>query len=162
MQHCILCILALAFLITSIVTPFVAQYSGFGTTKKEVIRAFTNTLNDKQKRTYEKIIIHRRNVYLEGLLLGLAFACVCVLIVLHTQPLSNTWVYGCLGVFVLFITTFLYYILTPKPEYMVSILTSKKQNKAWIKVYRHMQVVMYGSFTCALVASFLICSYAVC
>ena len=162
MEHCVLCIIALAFLITSIITPFVAQYSCCGDSKSKVIQSFMNALNAEQKKKYEEVVVHRRNTYLEGLLVGLIFTCLSVLLVLHTQPFKYIWAYGCLGVCVLFLTTFLYYILIPKPLYIVSILTSESQNRAWMKVYRHMQVAMYGSFACALIASFLICSYWIC
>ena len=146
---CTLCAIAVAFLATSIATPFIA------TSKHPLHRAFQSTLDHDQNTRYEHIALHRRNLYLQGLILGVIVACLVVGVVMRVAPLSNDMSYGCLAVVVLFVVEFLYYMLSPKGEYMVTVLKTQKQREAWLKVYRHMQVSMYGSFACALVAAFV-------
>ena len=163
---CIICLMAFILLFTSIATPIVATYLpdetlNQGQTKQTIHQAFEQTLNQTQKQKYKKIIQMRRNIYLQGLLVGIVLSCIVVAIVMHTSPLSNRFVYGCLGVVVLFVSLFLYYILYPKPEYMLDVLNTEKQRMAWLKVYRHMQVSMYGSFAFALVGTFLMFTFVV-
>lgn len=146
---CTLCAIAIAFLATSIATPFVA------TSKHQLHRAFQRTLDRDQNMRYERIALHRRNLYLQGLILGVLVACLVVGVVMRVAPLANNTSYGCMAVVVLFVVEFLYYMLSPKGEYMVTVLKTQKQREAWLKVYRHMQVSMYGSLACALVASFV-------
>lgn len=146
---CTLCAIAVAFLATSIATPFVS------TSKHQLHRAFQSTLDSDQNTRYERIALHRRNLYLQGLVLGVLVACLVVGVVMRVAPLANNTSYGCLAVVVLFVVEFLYYMLSPKGEYMVTVLKTQKQREAWLKVYRHMQVSMYGSLACALVASFV-------
>lgn len=104
---------------------------------------------------YQRIVSHRRNLYIQGLVVGILVACLVVGVIARVSPLTNDVSYGCLAVVVLFVVEYLYYILSPKGEYMVSVLYTEEQRKAWLNVYRHMQVSMYASFASALVASFV-------
>lgn len=146
---CALCAIAFVFLATSIASPVVAS------SKQHLHHTFQQTLNDDQNQRYERIVQHRRNLYLQGLVLGVVVACLVVGGVMQVAPMSSNVSYGCLAVVVLFVVEFLYYMLSPKGEYMVSVLETQEQRDAWLAVYRHMQVSMYGSFACALVGSFL-------
>ena len=148
-NSCTLCAIAFVFLATSIASPFVAS------SKHHLHHKFQRTLSDDQNRRYERIVQHRRNLYLQGLVLGVLMACLVVGVVMQVAPMSNEVSYGCLAVVVLFVVEFLYYMLSPKGEYMVSVLDTQEQRDAWLAVYRHMQVSMYGSFACALVGSFV-------
>ena len=148
-NSCTLCAIAFVFLATNIASPIVAS------SKQHLHYAFQQTLNDDQNQRYERIVRHRRNLYLHGLVLGVLVACLVVGVVMRVAPLTNEVSYGCLAVVVLFVVEFLYYMLSPKGEYMVSVLDTQEQRDAWLAVYRHMQVSMYGSFACALVGSFL-------
>lgn len=151
--QCALCAIAVAFLLTSIVIPFVSR------AKSQQHTNLHDTLNDEQQKRYERIVGHRRNLYLQGLVVGLLVACFVVGVIMQTHPLLTNTSYGCIAVIVLFVTEFLYYILSPKGEYMIDVLDSAEQRRAWMDVYRHMQVSMYGSFACALVASFLLFTF---
>ena len=146
---CALCAIAFVFLATSIASPVVAS------SKQHLHHTFQQTLNDDQNQRYERIVQHRRNLYLQGLVLGVVVACLVVGGVMQVAPMSSNVSYGCLAVVVLFVVEFLYYMLSPKGEYMISVLETQEQRDAWLAVYRHMQVSMYGSFACALVGSFL-------
>jgi hypothetical protein len=159
---CLICIIALILLFTSIVSPIVATATTTLTQLKTqpqtltVHQAFERALDPIQKETYERIVKRRRTIYVQGLLLGVLLACVVVGIVMHCAPMQHSIGYGCVGVVVLFVTLFLYYILSPKPEYIVNVLHTEEQRVLWMKVYRRMQVSMYGSFAFACVGSFVL------
>lgn len=148
-NSCTLCAIAFVLLATSIVVPFVAH------TKHHLHKTFQNTLDTDQQMRYQRIVSHRRNLYIQGLVVGILVACLVVGVIARVSPLTNDVSYGCLAVVVLFVVEYLYYILSPKGEYMVSVLYTEEQRKAWLDVYRHMQVSMYASFASALVASFV-------
>lgn len=151
--QCCTCVLALAFLIASIVFPFTAYGTGV-TSASGAIQTFVSTLNSQQRTTYERVVKHRRNLYMQGLVVGLVLASIIVGYMRVVKNVATT-LCGCTAVVIVFVTTCVYYILSPKPVYMVEILTTAEQRKAWVDVYRGMQVNMYGSFIGALIASFV-------
>ena len=151
--HCLTCVLALAFLITSIVIPFTA-YGTATTSKAGSLSRFVGTLDETQRQTYEKVVAHRRVLYVQGLVAGLVLAAL-VVGPMRLYSGASASLCGCTAVVLVFVTTFLYYILAPKPVYMVEILTTSAQRRAWVNVYRGMQVTTYGSFAGALVAAFV-------
>ena len=152
-SHCLTCILALAFLLTSIIIPFTA-YGAFSTNKSTAIKHFVSLLDPKQRETYDTVVTQRRSIYVYGLILGIVLAAVIVLFIRSTSNVS-AGVCGCVAVVVVFVTTFFYYILSPKSVYMVQVLTTPQQRNAWVNVYKTMQITTYGSFLGALVASFV-------
>lgn len=154
-SSCTLCAIAFVLLATSIATPFVAH------SKHQLHSTFQHTLDTDQLTRYQRIVSNRRNLYLQGLVLGVIIACLVVGVVMRVAPLTNDISYGCLSVSVLFVVEYLYYILSPKGEYMVSVLQTDEQREAWLDVYRHMQVSMYGSFACALVAAFVLFTFVI-
>jgi hypothetical protein len=153
-SHCLTCFLALAFLLTSLAIPFTA-YGVSATSADGAIPRLVASLDPQQRRTYEGIVSLRRRLYVHGLVLGVVLAA-CVVAGMRAYGSCSTTLYGCTAVVVVFVTTFLYYILSPKPVYMVEVLRTTEQRRAWVDVYRAMQVTTYGSFAGALVASFVL------
>lgn len=152
-SHCLTCVLALAFLLTSIAIPFTA-YGTATTSKAGALSRFEATLDASQRKTYAQVVAHRRALYVQGLIAGLLLACV-VVGPMRIYGNASASLCGCAAVVLVFVTTFLYYILSPKPVYMVEVLTTPAQRRAWVDVYRGMQVTTYGSFAGALVAAFV-------
>ena len=151
--HCLTCVLALAFLLTSIAIPFTA-YGTATTSKAGALARFEATLDATQRQTYERVVAHRRALYVQGLVAGLVLAAV-VVGPMRVYGGASASLCGCAAVVLVFVTTFLYYILAPKPVYMVEVLTTPAQSRAWVDVYRGMQLTTYGSFAGALVAAFV-------
>ena len=115
---------------------------------------FEATLDATQRQTYKRVVAHRRALYVQGLVAGLVLAAV-VVGPMRVYGGASASLCGCAAVVLVFVTTFLYYILAPKSVYMVEVLTTPVQRRAWVDVYRGMQVTPYGSFAGALVAAFV-------
>jgi len=62
----------------------------------------------------------------------------------------------CLTVVVAFITNYFYYVLTPKKKWMLESVTTPEQTKAWLEMYRSMQIYYHGSLVVGLVSVGLI------
>ena len=84
---------------------------------------------------YIKISNERRNIYFQGLILGILIS-YFILTFLNIKNLYHRIT------FFLAITlsvSVLYYFLIPKSDYMLNHLTTQQQNKAWLEVYVNMQ-----------------------
>jgi hypothetical protein len=136
------CIISLTLLLSMIFTSVLS--SPYFT--KKVDHNLKKTLDDNQAKEYQKIVSERLTLYV-----GLSV--ISVLRCLYKTTLMNSI---CWGIVTLFIVLHLYYILSPKSKYMVTILNTQEQRNEWIKVYRTMQYRHYGSFACALVITLLL------
>jgi len=107
-------------------------------------------VNDNLKRElspelaelYIKLSNERRNLYIQGLLLGLLLS---YFTVKYVKPVNKFHV----STFFLAITisvSGLYYYLMPKSDYMLNHLKTESQNKAWLSVYNTMKHRYYLGF----------------
>ena len=62
----------------------------------------------------------------------------------------------CITVFIAFFTNYFYYILTPKTDWMLNHIDSREQTKAWLEMYRTMQVYYHSSLVVGIIAVGLI------
>jgi cbb3-type cytochrome oxidase subunit 3 len=95
----------------------------------------------------------RTQIFFTGYLIGFFLA--GLLIYYNTQikkdkmgPLAMV----CLTISVAFITNYFYYILTPKTKWMLDSIEDPEQAKAWLKMYKSMQIYYHGSLALGLVA----------
>lgn len=115
------------------------------------------TLSEELDQIYTTIAIERRNLYLQGLLLGLILAT----LLSRTIKTSNKFYRASFGLALTLMTAFTYYSLMPKSDYMLNHLKTAEQNKAWLDVYKTMKYrYMIGVLGGALAAIPL--SYALC
>lgn len=115
------------------------------------------TLSEELDLIYTKIAIERRNLYLQGLVLGLVLATALA----WKIKISNKFHKVSFMVAITLMVAFSYYSLMPKSEYMLNHLKTSEQNKAWLEVYKTMkQRYMLGVIGGALAAIPL--SYAMC
>ncbi len=112
-------------------------------------------LDDEEKKYYNEIIKMRKTIYLQGLMLGF----VCSLIFLFINKFKSKQVILLTSISITFVINYFYYILYPKKKYMISILNSKKENKAWLKIYKTMQIRYHVGFLFGLGAAFFMQSF---
>jgi hypothetical protein len=110
-------------------------------------------LNPSEKKEYEEIINMRKTIYFQGLILG--FIISIFFIVLTKQYNTNKQSILITSLAITMFVNYLYYILYPKKKYMISILDSKRENEAWLNIYRNMQVryhygIIFGILTAGL------------
>jgi len=106
----------------------------------------------KEQIIYQEVINKRRNIYYTGLLLGVVIAC----IFLYLTKSTNYYYKLFIAIAITFFINYFYYILYPKPLYMLEILDTNKENKAWLKIYRYMQIRYHLAFLFGLCFAFFL------
>jgi hypothetical protein len=129
------------------------------TKKGAVMKDFKESLNEKQKEKYEDITNNRRNIYTNGLMLGAVLSIATIYILGKKQLLSINNL--CIFVSTVLITSYLYYILSPKGEYMIIHLNDAEQREKWLKIYKKMQFNYHAGLVFGIV-SVIIASRTVC
>jgi hypothetical protein len=124
-------------------------------------KQFMDTLDTAQKQKYDSIKRERLNIYFGGYILGFILSIIVILMNIYNKinmtPLSLLCTTGSIT----FLTTYFYYILSPKSDYMVKYLFKKDQREAWLNVYREMSFNYHGGLLLGLLAV-LGYSYAFC
>lgn len=124
--------------------------------KEEHVR-LKKTLSKELDQIYTNIAIERRNLYLQGLLLGLLLASLLT----WRLKTPNKFYRVAFMTSVTMITAFSYYSLMPKSDYMLNHLKTPEQTKAWFEIYKTMkQRYMFGVIGGVLAAIPL--SYSLC
>tara|TARA_Y100000591_G_C21764021_1_gene661741 strand:+ start:373 stop:858 length:486 start_codon:yes stop_codon:yes gene_type:complete len=154
------CAVALVFLAGTIYTSYAKSYG--------TIKPFLATLNDFQQQKYDEIAKERRDLSLKGYGLGFALS-LFFIIFNYVSKSSSKSSYKisykgmiCLAVSTTLVVQYLYYILSPKSDWMVNYLMTSEQKHAWLKVYRTMQFnwhagIALGLITIALFATAFRC-----
>ena len=133
------CAIAVAFVIATIVCIF---------SDKNMKYKLFRYLNPQEREIYEQIVIQRRNIYLQGLLLGIIIS---LLYIYFCKPQDNYQTL-CVAIALTFSINYFYYILYPKKKYMLQYLDTKKENQAWLQIYRNMQLRFHLGFLFGLLA----------
>ena len=104
--------------------------------KRGIMKAFKDSLSEAQSKIYQEITKKRRNLYCQGLMLGLVLSALFLIYRRRSLMTVNTI---CLTVAITLTVSYLHYMLSQKGEYMLSHLTSKDQTEKWLAIYRVMQ-----------------------
>ncbi len=131
--------------------------------------AFTMTTSDEEKhhirtvlsaelaKKYDAIVIERRNLYFQGLILGMILAYGVLLTMKQARQFYKTSAFMAVSL----MTAVVYYVLIPKSDYMLNHLKTEEQNKAWLKVYTTMRQRYFLGFLFGIIAGIPL-SYALC
>ena len=139
------CLISLVFI-------FAMIFTNLSLDKYEVVKNFKDTLNEKQKKTYKDITDERRKIYYQGFLIGLLLSIIIVYLFNKSlSPVFNKTSTLCIVGATSFLTNYLYYILTPKSDYMLLHLTNKNQINEWLNVYKKMQYINHLGFALGIV-----------
>lgn len=120
-------------------------------------------LTPKEKQYYDNIVVMRRNIYFQGLGLGIFIAMVLLYFCFPMKKRKNEnkimllWV----AISITFVVNYFYYILYPKDKYMIDILNTKEENKAWLTIYKSMQFRYHIGFLLGLGAAACIHHYMI-
>lgn len=128
------CFVGLGLLGASIATMIVSK-------DDSPFREYKKSLDKDQRERLEKITDERLNIYLQGLVVGLIIA----LVYLYSVK-SNSWTHVCVFLAIMLGVNYLWYILSPKSDWMLKSLNSKEQKEGWLKVYRTMQYRWHMGF----------------
>jgi len=140
------CIIATVFLIGMI-------YFYNITNNSKVISKYKAQLPIDLQKMYEKISKERMHISLYGYGLGLILS---LLIIFYNLKLKknklNTIPLVCIVMATCFLTNYFYYILSPKSDWMLNHIKSEEQIKAWLIMYREMQVNYHIGLVLGIVA----------
>ena len=136
--------LSIAFIIATIMT--------IQSPNSKLKKDLSKHLSEKELQYYQDIIIMRRNIYFQGLVLGiiLAIIIICFVPQMKKAKKSNR-LYSAIAI--TFVVNYFYYILYPKDKYMIELLDTKEENKAWLEIYKTMQFRYHLGFLFGLVAA---------
>ena len=92
-------------------------------------------LSPEKAKIYEDISKERASIYMVGLMIGVVLA----LITLYYARPANMFHRVMMSLAIVMGSSVVYYTLVPKSDYMVRHLSSEKENRAWLEVYRGMK-----------------------
>ena len=140
------CSIAIVFLIGMI-------YMNYSIAKSQIILKYKSQLPENLQKIYEQITNERLTIYYKGYVLGIILSIFIILgnVYLEHTMLSTTSMV-CLVLATSFITNYFYYILSPKKQWMLDSINTPEQTKAWLKMYREMQVYYHTGLVLGLIA----------
>lgn len=126
-------------------------YMHYSMWDSQIMQKYRDQLPEELQSSYKEIIKERATIYYIGYFLG--FLLSMIIIFYNTQIMKNKM--GnlgmvCLVVSVSFIVNYFYYILTPKTKWMLNEIKTEQQTKAWLGMYRNMQVYYHSGFVFGL------------
>ncbi len=140
------CSISIVFLIGMI-------YMNYSIAKSNVIKNYKDQLPENLQKKYEEITAERTRIYYEGYVLGFILSLFIIFgnVYLDHKMLSTTSMV-CLVLATSFITNYFYYILSPKKNWMLDSINTPEQTKAWLEMYRKMQVYYHTGLVLGIIA----------
>ena len=135
--------LTISFLLATLATTFINP-----NIKKDLLEQLT----PYEIEMYKKITNFRALIYYQGLFLGVIIA----LFYLYLSFNKNVYLNIFIALTITFIVNYFYYMLYPKPFYMLQILDNNSENLAWLKIYKYMQFRYHLAFLLGLFFSYFL------
>ena len=135
--------LSIAFLLATLATTFINP-----NIKKDLL----NELTPQEIIIYKNITMFRLKIYYQGLFLGIFIS----LIYLYLNQNKDKYLNLFIAISLTFVTNYFYYMLYPKPLYMIEILNTRKENQAWLKIYKYMQFRYHSAFLFGLIFAYFL------
>jgi len=127
-------------------------YMNYSMWDSQIMQKYREQLPESLQNTYREIVNERTKINYFGYLLG--FILSIVIIIYNTRIAKNKM--GnlgmvCLVIAVSFTVNYFYYILSPKSKWMLNEVKTEEQTKAWLEMYRHMQVYYHTGFVLGII-----------
>lgn len=141
------CMISVVFLVASL-------YLMYAVDKEALQAPFLSTLTAQQLAKYKKIVEERKNIYFQGYGIGFILSALVLVLYMLNGVKINRWMVACLTASTTFLTTYLYYTVTPKTDHIILHLDSKIQREEWLRIYRGFQVNYHMGFVFGILAVF--------
>jgi len=108
-------------------------------------------------KIYTGIVIERRNIFIQGLILGLVIS-------YFTSNLfeqKNNFHKITFFLAVTLMVSVVYYFLIPKSDYMLNYLKTEEEIKAWLEIYKYMKLQYFLGFLFGFLSAIPI-AYSMC
>jgi uncharacterized protein YacL len=147
MSHCtVTCLVSFVIVIAMIIMTVMVSNDDF-------VKSYRTSLPNDIRKEYDNIVSERRQIYFTGYLIG--FIVSIFIIIINVRALKTkmpVMAMVCLVVVVSTVVNYFYYMLSPKSNHMVSLLTTDKQREDWLRVYKSMQYYYHSSFVLGAIA----------
>jgi hypothetical protein len=141
----ITCLVALAIIVSKLIFTF-------SVASDASIKQYKNSFTPELKEIYKKITMERLSLYIQGYTLGVVLS--ILFLIYNTQfakrPMSVISMV-CIVVIITFFVNYFYYTLSPKTDWVLNHVTGEKDVKAWLHIYKAMQLHYHSAFAIGLV-----------
>lgn len=114
------------------------------------------TLNDKQKETYNKIKKERLLIWMKATILGVLFSIVFAKFGKYYFDIDNSFNRSCIGTLIFYGVQYMVYSIHPKSDYMLNHIDNNEQAKAWLGIYNSMKNKWHMGMLLGLIGYFLL------
>ena len=127
-------------------------YMNYSMLHSQIMQKYQSQLPENIRATYREIVNERSKIYYFGYFLGFLLS---ILIVLYNTQIGknkmSTSGIICLVVAISFSVNYFYYILSPKTKWMLNEIKSEEQTKAWLAMYRNMQMYYHSGLVLGII-----------
>ena len=127
-------------------------YMNYAMMDSQIMQKYKNQLPEELQKTYREIVTERTKIHYFGYFLGFLLS---VVIIIYNTRISKNKMDNlgmvCLVVAVSSLTNYFYYILSQKSKWMLNEVKTEEQTKAWLTMYRHMQVYYHTGFVLGII-----------
>ena len=125
----------------------------YSISKSQTILKYKSQLPENLQKIYEQITNERKTIYYQGYILGFILSIFIILVNIYSEhKMLSTMSMICLILAISFITNYFYYILSPKKNWMLNYIKTPDQTKAWLQMYRKMQVYYHTGLVFGIIA----------
>jgi hypothetical protein len=126
--------------------------------KSQTVQTYQKQLPVELKQLYHRITNERLKIYYMGYILGFLLSLIIIYYnqQIHPREKMTTLTMTTIVIAVSFVTNYFYYILSPKSEWMLDNIKTPQQSKAWLKMYRNMQIYYHSGLVLGIVGVALI------
>ena len=128
-------------------------YMNYSVANSQIILKYKSQLPENLQKIYEQITNERTSIYYQGYVIGFILSLFIILGNVYSEhKMLSTTSMVCLVLATSFITNYFYYILSPKKNWMLSYIKTPDQTKAWLQMYRRMQVYYHTGLVLGIIA----------
>jgi len=128
-------------------------YMNYSTAKSQIILKYKSQLPEDLQKIYEQITNERKTIYYKGYVIGFILSLFIILGNVYSEyKMLSTTSMICLVLATSFITNYFYYILSPKKNWMLNYIKTPEQTKAWLQMYRGMNVYYHTGLALGIIA----------
>ena len=121
--------------------------------KSQIILKYKSQLPEDLQKIYEQITTERKTIYYKGYVIGFILSLFIILGNVYSEyKMLSTTSMVCLALATSFITNYFYYILSPKKNWMLNYIKTPEQTKAWLQMYRGMNVYYHTGLALGTIA----------
>ena len=128
-------------------------YMNYSIATSQIILKYKAQLPENLQKIYEQITNERTTIYYQGYLLGFILSLIIIIANVYSDhKMLSTTSLVCLVLAISFITNYFYYTLSPKKNWMLNYIKTPEQTKAWLQMYRGMQVYYHTGLVLGIIA----------